>query len=95
MIERLRGLGDQASADILELILSEEVAHVGVGSRWFHWLCSEQGIPPQRSFIGLVRQHARGALRGPFNRPARRAAGFDDAELDALEGLAIEGNQRG
>lgn len=93
MIERLRALGDAASADILEVILGEEIGHVGVGSRWFHWLCSEQGISPQRTFIGLVRQHARGALRGPFNRPARRAAGFDDQELDALEGLAEESQQ--
>nr|WP_282452842.1 ferritin-like domain-containing protein [Lysobacter sp. CAU 1642] len=88
MIERLRGLGDEASASILEVILAEEIGHVAVGSRWFGWLCAQQGVPPRRTFIGLVREHARGALRGPFNRPARRDAGFDDDELDQLEVLA-------
>ena len=92
MIEKLRGLGDPASAEILDVILREEIGHVAVGSRWFHWLCEKQQVPPRRTFIGLVREHARGALRGPFNRPARRQAGFDDAEMDALEKLAAGGS---
>jgi uncharacterized ferritin-like protein (DUF455 family) len=29
-------------------------------------------------------------LRGPFNRPARLEAGFDDEELDRLAALALE-----
>src|SRR3546814_9770776 len=35
MIVKLRGLGDEATAAILEVILREEVAHVAAGSRWF------------------------------------------------------------
>lgn len=90
MIDKLRALGDEAGAAILEVILAEEIGHVAVGSRWFGWLCQQQGVPPRRTFIGLVREHARGALRGPFNRDARRQAGFCDEELASLEQLACE-----
>lgn len=87
MIARLRGNGDDASADILELILREEVAHVAAGSRWYHWYCSREGLSPGREFIRLVREAVRGGVRGPFNRPARLAAGFDEDEIRQLESL--------
>lgn len=84
MILKLRALGDDATADILALILEEEVAHVGVGSCWFRWFCQRDGIDPAARFRELLVQYARGSLRGPFNVPARTAAGFDDAELATL-----------
>ena len=87
MITRLRHAGDHASADILEVILREEVAHVGFGTRWFHWCCEREGLAPAREFIRLVREASRGVLRGPFNRPARAQAGFDDVEMAALEAM--------
>ena len=87
MIARLRSNGDDASADILEVILHEEVAHVAAGSRWFHWHCEREGLVPLREFIRLVREAVRGGVRGPFNRPARLAAGFGEPELAALESL--------
>lgn len=87
MIVRLRQAGDTVSAEILELILREEVAHVAAGTRWFHWCCEREGLAPGREFIRLVREVARGSLRGPFNRSARAAAGFDDDEMAALEAL--------
>jgi uncharacterized ferritin-like protein (DUF455 family) len=87
MIVRLRHSGDDASADILETILREEVAHVGFGTRWFHWCCEREGLAPGREFIRLVREVSRGVLRGPFNRPARAQAGFDDFEMAELEAM--------
>lgn len=87
MIARLRHSGDDASADLLEVILREEVAHVAAGTRWFHWCCEREGLVPGREFIRLVREIARGSLRGPFNRPARTAAGFDEQELADLESM--------
>ncbi len=87
MIFRLRDVGDEASAAILELILREEVAHVAAGSRWYHWCCDRDGLPPGREFIRLVRE-VRGNVRPPFNREARLAAGFDAEELGNLEALA-------
>lgn len=87
MITRLRLNGDHESAEVLEVILREEVAHVAAGTRWFHWCCERDGLAPGREFIRLVREVARGSLRGPFNRPARREAGFDDYEMSELEAM--------
>ena len=84
MIVKLRALGDHATADILDIILREEVAHVAAGSRWYRWHCERAGVDPVRRFRELLREHAGGVLHGPFNLDARLAAGFDQAELDGL-----------
>ena len=87
MIERLSALGDHASVAILEVILREEVAHVAAGSRWFFYLCEREQRDPRATFRELLERYARGFLRGPFNLEARRAAGFDDEEMDVLTEL--------
>lgn len=87
MIARLRALGDDETTGILELILREEVAHVAAGSRWFRWHCERTGVEPVATFRRLLREHARPVLHGPFNRPARLAAGFAPEELDTLDRL--------
>jgi len=84
MITRLRAVGDDATADILAVILREEVAHVAAGSRWFRWCCARDGLEPAATFRGLLERHLRGGLKGPFNLDARRAAGFGEDELEAL-----------
>lgn len=85
MIVKLRSLGDDATADILEIILREEVAHVAAGSRWYRWHCERQGVEPRARFRELLREYAGGYLHGPFNLEARLQAGFDEDELAALE----------
>jgi uncharacterized ferritin-like protein (DUF455 family) len=87
MILRLRQVGDDATASILELILREEVGHVAAGSRWFLWCCEREGREPRATFAELLRS-VRAALRAPFNTEARRAAGFDDVEMAQLQALA-------
>ena len=87
MIVKLRKLGDDTSAGILEVILREEVAHVAAGSRWFAWCCEREGVAPQPTFAALIDGVAKGSIRGPFNREARAAAGFDDLEIQMLEEL--------
>ena len=84
MIVKLRQLRDDATADILEVILRDEVAHVAAGSRWFRWHCDRAGVEPHATFRDLLRRHARDVLHGPFNLEARAAAGFDADELEAL-----------
>ena len=88
MIKRLRGLGDDRSADILEIILAEEVRHVAIGSYWFAWCCERGQLDPDTTFIELIRGVGKGSIRGPFNLPARREAGFNDEELRLIASLA-------
>ena len=85
MIAKLRQHGDEATVGILEVILREEVAHVAAGSRWYRWYCEREGVDPRTRFRELLAEYAGGVLRGPFNIPARTAAGFDSDELAILE----------
>jgi uncharacterized ferritin-like protein (DUF455 family) len=85
MISRLRHVGDAATAQILELILREEVAHVATGDRWFRWCCSREGLEPETTFRALLARHGVAPPRAPFNREARQAAGFSPAELAHFE----------
>ena len=89
MIERLRAVGDEPTIAILEVILREEVAHVAAGTRWFRWCCERDALDPRETFLDLLRDYMGRNLRGPFNRPARLAAGFDEDELDQLTQLAL------
>ena len=84
---KLAGAGDHAAAAILDVILRDEIVHVAIGNRWFHWLCARRGLDPMAAYadIALLRRAPR--LRGPFNLDARRAAGFTAAELEALQHL--------
>ena len=84
MIVKLRSLGDDATADILEVILREEVAHVAAGSRWYRWHCERVDVEPRARFRELLHEYASGVLHKPFNTEARLQAGFDVEELEAL-----------
>ncbi len=88
MIVRLRAAGDEASADILEIILRDEITHVAAGTRWFRHLCAERGLDAERSFAAIIADYTRsGRVPGPLNAPARQAAGFSSAELAMLSSL--------
>jgi len=84
MIVKLRSLGDAATAEVLEVILREEVGHVAAGSRWYRWYCERAGVEPRARFRELLREYAGGYLHGPFNMEARLLAGFDEDELASL-----------
>jgi uncharacterized ferritin-like protein (DUF455 family) len=81
---KLAQAGDPAAAAILDIILRDEIGHVGVGNRWFGWLCTQRAVDPVATYAELARQYRAPVLRGPFNLEARRAAGFSEAELAAL-----------
>ncbi len=86
MIARLRSVGDDVTADILEVILREEVPHVAAGTRWFRYCCEREHRDPDATFRALLAEHVPGGLKGPFNLAARRAAGFGEGELQRLAG---------
>lgn len=83
MIERFDAAGDPETAAELRVILAEEVGHVAVGSRWFRWHCAARDLDPEPTFRALLAD-AGVAVVPPLNRSARLAAGFGEAELDAL-----------
>lgn len=85
MIERLRKAGDEDTIAALEIILAEEVRHVEVGTRWFHYCCALDGVDPDETFLHLLRTRFDGTVKGPFNLSARTRAGFSRRELDALQ----------
>ena len=81
---RLLGVGDRRGADILEIILRDEIGHVAVGNRWFRWLCQARGLDAVGHYRELAERYRAPRLKGPFNLAARRAAGFEDEELALL-----------
>lgn len=85
---RLRAVGDDASAKVLEIILRDEVGHVAIGNRWYGFLCSRAGLAPEETFLDLCRQFGVRSPQPPFNHPARIEAGFAAAELAGLEAFA-------
>jgi uncharacterized ferritin-like protein (DUF455 family) len=85
MKAKLVQAGDTAIAPIMDVILRDEVGHVRIGNRWFEHVCAQRGLEPQASYAALFAAHHPQPLRGPFNLAARRAAGFSEAELHALQ----------
>lgn len=82
---KLAQAGDIKAAEILDIILHDEIGHVAVGNRWFAYLCEQRGLNPITTYADLAKQYSAPTLRGPFNIEARRAAGFTELELAALQ----------
>ncbi|WP_151445992.1 ferritin-like domain-containing protein [Lacisediminimonas profundi] len=82
---KLAQAGDHVAAAILDIILRDEIGHVAIGNRWYGWLCERAQLDPLQTYRELAQQHRAPHPRGPFNLAARRAAGFTDAELYALQ----------
>jgi uncharacterized ferritin-like protein (DUF455 family) len=81
MIAKLQQQGDVESVAVLDVILQEEIRHVAIGTHWFQYCCAQRGEDPEQRFIEILSSIGRGALRGPFNRPARQASGFSEFEM--------------
>ncbi|MFN4005062.1 MAG: ferritin-like domain-containing protein [Hylemonella sp.] len=82
---KLVGIGDVKGGQILDIILRDEIGHVATGNRWYGWLCAQRGLDPVATYAGLTAAYQAPRLRKPFNLDARRAAGFTEAELAALQ----------
>lgn len=81
---KLAQAGDMAAAAILDVLLRDEIGHVAIGNHWYGWLCDQRGLEPIATYAQLTVQYEAPKMRGPFNFPARKAAGFSEAELDLL-----------
>ncbi|MDI1270241.1 MAG: ferritin-like domain-containing protein [Polaromonas sp.] len=88
MQAKLRRVGNPAAlraVAILDIILRDEIGHVAIGNHWYRHLCSERGLDPVATYAELATAYGAPRLKGPFNLGARRAAGFDEAELALLD----------
>lgn len=86
---KLAKAGDARAVEILDLILRDEIGHVAVGNRWYAWCCAREGLDPVAHYRTLVERYAAPRLKPPYNRPARLAAGFSEAELAALQDTSL------
>lgn len=82
---KLVSIGDHKAGEILDIILRDEIGHVAIGNRWYGWLCEQRGLDPVTTYAELTTRYEAPKLKRPFNLDARRAAGFTDAELSALQ----------
>jgi uncharacterized ferritin-like protein (DUF455 family) len=81
---KLAKAGDARAVAILDVILRDEIGHVGVGNRWYRFACERAGLDPVAIYPALVERYAAPKLRPPFNDAARRAAGFSEDEIAHL-----------
>jgi uncharacterized ferritin-like protein (DUF455 family) len=84
MRSKLAQAGDQAAAEIVDIILRDEIGHVAIGNHWYRWLCEQRQLDHRSTYASLAIEYGAPRLHGPFNFEARRAAGFDEEELLAL-----------
>lgn len=83
--DKLKQAGDKDAAEILDIILSDEIGHVAVGNHWYKYLCTLRGLDHITTYAELSEKYKAPKLRGPFNMEARRKAGFDENELTVLQ----------
>lgn len=86
--KRLIEHGDHASAQLLDIILHDEIGHVGLGDTWFRHLCAERHLEPESTYRQLLSDFNAPRLQAPINESARLQAGFTKTELAGL--LKIE-----
>ena len=86
-VARFQAAGDTRSAAILHRIFTDEIRHVGAGSKWFDYRCQSQGIAAVPHWQQLVRTYFRGVIKPPFNDSARAQAGLS---RDFYAGVADE-----
>ena len=86
LIEKFKQLGDDDAVAILTRILTDEIGHVGLGSKWFNALCHAQHLESEKHYqTSLLTYYKGGALKSGFNQELRLAAGFSQSELAWLE----------
>lgn len=87
IMDKFRQIKDQATVDILQIILRDEIGHVQAGSRWFNYVCEQRGLEPEATYIKLLTDYTGGRMNCPLHIQARLEAGFTESELTRLEAL--------
>ena len=88
--KKLADRGDKEAVAILDIIFRDEIGHVKIGTRWFHYFCAERNLEPDATFRGLFESHMgkvrKGRAVNALHHDARIAAGFSENEMAFLEG---------
>lgn len=87
IIKKLHYIKDNEAIRILDIIFEDEIGHVGIGTKWFHYMCEQRNVDKVETFMALMKKHLKGKIRGPYHNEARKKAGFSDAELEYLQNL--------
>lgn len=86
LIEKFNQLGDDDAVAILTRILTDEIGHVALGSKWFKALCKTRNLESEAHYQTLLLTYYKGgALKSGFNQELRLAAGFSQSELEWLK----------
>ena len=85
---KLAAAGDETSARVIDVILSDEIGHVAIGNRWFHHLCARRGLDPSAAHRQAALRYGAPRQRGTFNVAARLRAGFSADELREMQSWA-------
>lgn len=88
--EKLALAGDIQSAQVLDVILRDEIGHVAIGNRWFNEVCKSESRDPIEAFEHCLVEYKVLYPRAPFNFDARAQAGFSEKELAWLMQVELE-----
>lgn len=81
---KLAQAGDMAAAEIVDIILRDEIGHVAIGNVWYNWICKQRSLDSIKTFEALRLEYNAPKMRPPFNMEARKEAGFTTEELSRL-----------
>lgn len=84
---KLAAVQDKRACEILDIILRDEIGHVRIGNRWYHWCCQQRDLEPIATFVALLHQYDAPTFRGELNHLARLEAGFSEDEMALIESL--------
>jgi uncharacterized ferritin-like protein (DUF455 family) len=88
IMKKLTQIGDNNSVELLKIILRDEINHVSIGNKWFHYCCGMNTVSPDQTFMDKFQQYFTQTPKGALNVEARIKAGFTYDELDYLQDLA-------
>lgn len=81
---KLAQAGDIPAAEIVDIILRDEIGHVAIGNIWYNWICKQRSLDSIKTFEALRLEYNAPKMRPPFNMEARKKAGFTAEELSRL-----------
>lgn len=85
LIEKFERSKDFGIAKSLRIIYEDEIGHVRIGNKWYHYLCEMRKVDPEETFCALVDEYKLGENKRKINRDARRLVGFTETEINRIE----------